>query len=305
MKFNVAVIDSYVDLSSIDRTDTELITHDVLDNCGDMLHGSYVLATLLKYTDKVERVHSYNVFGKNGYASGIAVIKALEDILSSEKIAVVMMSLTLTELSRMETVHELCSEISRSGTLMIAAGHNRPVENTIYFPAYFDEVIGVLSGSFRKTPFFRCTDKKSMVYGDASPEFIRIPDDRYILFGGTSKAVPKLAAHILNTSQSERFDIDHIYPELKKQSAITESPPAYSRISGREPVLRYLIDRANSLYCGHEPVNSAFSVPELRDDADLLVSAALKKYRPDIRPDSLAFQDFRTLDDLSLFLRRC
>ena len=208
-KFKIAVIDTALNIENLlGNMQGKIEIKDYFNHDNKSLHSTLVINTLVKYTGSslIEKIYLYNVFGRENKGSGIATISALEDIIIKNEVDFLIMAMTLTNKERYEYIENLCKRITSSGITMIAADSNRFTEEKRY-PFSFDCVYGISQGAFVKKPFFCVDDMETKhISGDAAPEFICYGKNNYCLFGGTSKAVPKFLASIINAF-SEKNDI--------------------------------------------------------------------------------------------------
>ncbi len=315
-KLKIAVIDTALNIESLPKKIQNKVELKNYFNCNNTaLHSSMVINTLLKYTDAnlIEKIYLYNIFGKDNKGSGIAVISALESIIIKNDIDFLIMSMTLTNKDRYKYIEKLCNKITSLGITIIAADSNKFTENKCY-PFSFDCVYGVSQGMFSENPFFYTVDiKKKHIIGDATPEFVYCGNNTYFLFGGTSKAVPKFLAAIINDfSKEEEINCEKIEEWVKNNSLSAEdntilclkenySVPSYST-EIYDTLCRY-IDECSIDIRKYGEISPSFHLEKL-ESHDLVVFIVYIMERFNIKSslDDIRYTDFVNLGSLCAYI---
>lgn len=312
MKYNIAIIDSSIDYTLIsEKNRDKIVTINMIEPEGNMSHAAYVIDTLFKYSNNINKIYLYDVFGDNPRASGKAVINALERISEQNDVRLVLVCLTLANRERFEKTKEICSLLAEQNKIIIASYANRGKDDENHYPACFDSTIGVYQGAYENEPFFGHISGKSDLPGDASPEFIKTGENQYAIFGGTSKAVPKLAAYIINMFDEEDINIDKVL-ECLAQKCNDENENILELLKGNGGVSvesenkelnRELFQKYRKYNNIDENCDDA-SIMQLGNDAGKYVSEVLTEYKKETTPDMLVCRNFFTVKSLGKFIDR-
>ena len=315
-KFKIAIIDTALNIEGLPKNLQNKVELKNYFNCNNTsLHSSMVINTLLKYTDAnlIEKIYLYNVFGKENKGSGIAVISALENIIIKNDVDFLIMSMTLTNKDRYEYIEKLCNKMTSLGITIISADSNHFIENKCY-PFSFDCVYGVSQGMFSKTPFFYTVDiEKKHIIGDATPEFICCGNNNYYLFGGTSKAVPKFLATIINDfSEEKEISCEKIEEWVRNNSLSAEdntilclkenySVPFYStEIYGT--LCSYISECSVDIRKYGEIVPSFHLAKLGSHDLVVFIVYIMERFNIKSRLDNMRYTDFATLGSLCAYI---
>lgn len=312
MKYNIAIIDSSIDYSLIsEKSRDKIVTYNMVEPEGNMSHAAYVIDTLFKYSNNINKIYLYDVFGDNPRASGRAVINSLEKIATQDDVRLILVCLTLANKERFEETKEICNLLAAQNKVIIASYANRGTDTDNHYPACFECTIGVYQGAYEKEPFFGKISDKSDLPGDASPEFIKTGENQYAIFGGTSKAVPKLAAYIINMFEEDNINIDKVLEYLARKSndeddnilELLKSNCEGSVKNENKALNRELFQKYKKYNDISDECDDA-SIMQLGNNAGEYVSEVLNEYKSDMTPDMLMCRDFYTVKSLSKFVDR-
>lgn len=290
---------------------------EVYGNLGE--HGSCVLSIIEKYTKSENLYYIFNIMDKDNRGCCANVERVLEHILTIAQVNIVIMSLTAAghTVKGVQCLQKLCRLLAERGTIIIAADFNKKKENYAY-PASFTEVIGVERGGFMQENAYHYKQSRLQITGDAFPEWIDTGGGRHRLFGGTSKAVPKMIYHVEKALEAgadgirdvERYlqehsmeEAENLLPEIEKEK--------YFRIKEKDKIvygkiLEHLFDSSMvNIKILQEKKDKNFLMAEILNqssDLDLLLKSLFKQMN--IRPDFelLHFCDYRTIYDLAGFI---
>ena len=315
-KFKIAVIDTALNAESLpENIKDKLEIKNYFEYDNKTMHSSMVINTLLKYTDAalIEKIYLYNIFTGEKKGSGVAAVSALEDIIQKNDVNFLLMSVTLTNKERYEQTKKLCQRIYSSGITIIAADSNRPTEDICY-PFSFDCVYGISQGAFSEKPFFCIDDAGTKhISGDASPEFICCGENNYCLFGGTSKAVPKFLAVLINAFAEENDTSCERIAEWIKDNALSEMDNTIRQIKENSFTPIYKKEVYDTL-CSHisdyptdlskyGKLTPSFVLTQL-DSNELYAFLVyiLKKFSINTRPDDMRYTDFSSAGSLCAYI---
>jgi acyl carrier protein len=199
------------------------------------------------------------------------------------------------------------------GITIIAADSNKFIENKCY-PFSFDCVYGVSQGMFSKNPFFYTVDiEKKHIIGDATPEFVCCGSNNYCLFSGTSKAVPKFLAAIINVfSKEKEISCEKIEEWVRNNSLSAEdntilclkgnySVPFY-RIEIYDTLCSY-IDECSVDIRKYGEIAPSFNLENLGShDLAVFIVYIMEKFNIKSKLDDIRYTDFATLGSLCAYI---
>lgn len=210
-RYSIAVIDSCSKEELLVKQARHRIHRiDCVDEEILLQHGAGVINTIFKYCDNVDKLYLYNVFYKNGKTNANTVLKALESIVLSDEIKLVVICITLTNSLLRDKIYEACNALFLKNCIIIAAFHNNPKAGEEYYPASFDNVIGVDKRLHYSPKLILDSIHNRNVIGDDSPELIEMGDGSFAYFDSNSKATAKMAGQILDILGKNDLSIDEI-----------------------------------------------------------------------------------------------
>lgn len=317
-KFKIAVIDTALSVENLPENILGKVeTKNYFEFDNKAMHSSMVINTIIKYTDAdlIEKIYLYNVFNKEHRGSGLKVISALEDIIQKNDTDFLIMSITLTNEDRYDYIESLCKRITASETIIIASDSNKLTKDVCY-PFSFDCVYGISQGAFSKNPFFCVKDiERKHIIGDAAPEFIWCGKNNYCLFGGTSKAVPKFLASIINAFSNKRdISCEKIEEWVKNDSLSLEdntifqlkdvsSVPVYSK-EIYDSICRYIREFSIDI-SKYGDITPLFNLVHLENnELSMFLRYILKKFGINTSLDNMRYSDFASLGKLCVYIGR-
>lgn len=314
--FKIAVIDTALDIEKIpENIKSKIEINDYFEHDSKAIHSLMVINTLLKYTDPtlIEKIYLYNIFPKDSKGSGSAAVLALEDIIQKKDVDVIIMSVTLTSMKRYEQIEKLCKRITSSGIMIIAADSNKFTEEKCY-PFSFEHVYGISQGAFSVQPFFCVENMETKhIMGDAEPEFICCGENMYNLFGGTSKAVPKFLAAIINAFADENDITSEKIEKWIKKNSLSAEDNTICQIKNASDPLEYNNAVYNTLcsYINECPIDlgkygrlsPSFDLGQLvSSDLYMFLFYILERFGIYIRPDDMKYTDFSSIGNLCIYI---
>lgn len=314
--FRIAVIDTALNIDFlIEDVQDKIEVIDFFDCEQKDIHSSMVINTLLKYTNRIEKVYLYNVFNNENKGSGIAVISALKDIILKNDIDFLVMAMTLSNAERYDYIENLCKRITSLGIMIFAADSNIASED-IYYPFSFDCVYGISQASFFKEPYY-CIKNilKKHILGDATPEFISCRNNNYILFGGTSKAVPKFLAFIINSFSSKKVVKNENIVELIEKSSLSEEDNCIDKLKGHifedtdnrsvyDDLCEFITEMPLDLR-EYGAITPSFRLEKLRSyNLVVFLNYIFERFSLKVKLENLKYNDFITLSDLCCYIER-
>lgn len=315
-KFKIAVIDTALNTENLlENMHSKIEIKDYFYHDSKPLHSTLVINTLIKYMDSnlIEKIFLYNVFCGENKGSGIATILALEDIIIKSDVDFMIMAITLNNKERYEYIENLCKKITSLGITIIAADSNRFTEKKCY-PFSFDCVYGISQGAFVKKPFFCVDDMKiKHILGDAAPEFICYGKNNYCLFGGTSKAVPKFLASIINAFSGKNDIGSKKIKEWVKANSLSSEDNTIRQIKENNyhvvyqqeiyDILCKYISECPIDMSKHGELTPSFHMGQLGShDLALFLIYILKKFNIDTRLEDMRYTDFASLGNLCAYI---
>ena len=322
---NIAIIDSKINPLIINNDFNCNNTYDVINftdynDVGetDIFHADMVINTIIKYLNVPLHFYVYSVTDIKNNGNSIYVIEALKDILTKNDIKIVIMSLTISNEKNNKEIQKICNEISESGKFILAANGNN--ENIECYPAKCNNVIGVNRGSFLKHNDFCFNKNKNIqVIGDASPEFIKISNGNFKLFGGTSKATPKMIKHIYdgilqganNYILMQEYLEDKSCHEKNNILKICNNPIINDTHNTNFECLKIIINNINtilgkSLLTYESLIKEDKSVFEIIDNEDILIklinNILLLNNNNNVNIDEIHFNNFKSVHSLARFI---
>lgn len=175
------------------------------------LHGTLVLNLIEKHCNKNNRYYICNIIGENQKGSCKAVFKSLQYLSSKKELQVIIMSFCIKYPNR--EIQELLHKLKKQGVILFAAQENIGIGG---FPATDYSVIGVRREKYAfDSSFTFCKNEPIQIGANANPEFIKLGENYYHLFMGTSKAVPLFAATIMNYVNEYQWNSHEVFKFIK------------------------------------------------------------------------------------------
>lgn len=203
----IAIIDSGVKNSIQDEHIKKCITiEESLDGNGFIIkdgaedhygHGTAIFSIINKSCTNTE-FYIIKIFEDNDYLEESLLLKALEYIEQFLKVNIINLSLGLPICGEKEELYKICSRLVKNGVILISAFDN---SGTISYPAAFDCVIGVKSGTscLKTTDFEYVEDSYVNLGAKGGIQRVAWTQPPYLMIGGNSFA----AAHV--TAMAVKF----------------------------------------------------------------------------------------------------
>ncbi|MCI8364735.1 MAG: S8/S53 family peptidase [Eubacterium sp.] len=217
---NIAVIDDfgkknhkYFSFESQKEFDLNF-EHNRDDNIS---HGERVVRTFYKYNKSNVTIQIICVRSMG--------LKECFQCLLGMNIDMILLCFTIKDKSIYNQITEWIDLLVSKGAIIICSCSNNIKGEDFGFPANHPAVLGVIQGVFLVADHFYFDSKgydKYLIYADAAPEFIKVSANRYCIFGGTSKAVPKFAAGFVNALERGKVDKSNIVDYLSEYSCIKD-----------------------------------------------------------------------------------
>lgn len=200
MNYDVVIIDSGVTLGDSQEVDGISIkitengseySNDINDRIG---HGT-VIYSVIKNRVKNAKVFVVKIDGGQEFTEGEALVDALKFIKKNISCKIINISLGIVVDEGIPELKQLCSEIIRSGTVIVSAFDN---EGCISYPAAYDCVIGVDSkDDFANAGEFDFVEKGPInVFAKGGIQRVSIAG-KTLLTGGSSVACAHITAILL------------------------------------------------------------------------------------------------------------
>lgn len=144
------------------------------------------------------------------------LIAALEYIRENINCRILNLSLGVKTGSNLEALYNACADISKKGTVIVAAFDN---EGCHSYPAAFDCVIGVDSKSdFRYTSEFDFVENSPInIFAKGNVQRLTLPDKRTLLIRGSSIACAHITS-ILSSALANELDLQSALSYLKSKA---------------------------------------------------------------------------------------
>lgn len=188
----IAVIDSGI-----------FIKHPVFDNVnicdysfGDVLspintkpnngHGTAICGIIARSLPNAEII-SVRLFEGDNHIGELQLIKVLKYIYENLHVDIINLSLGLSVCERNHELYDICELINKNGTIIVSAFDNN---GCISYPAAFDNVIGVVSGTkTRKNDDFEFVEDNVVnIKAKGGMQRVAWNDPDYIMMSGNSFA---------------------------------------------------------------------------------------------------------------------
>ena len=179
------------------------------------------------------------------------------------------------------------------------------------YPFSFNCVFGIRSASFFKEPYYSIKNiQKKHISGDATPEFILCGNNKYVLFGRTSKAAPKLLGIIIelypfdsqkegiadwlkNNTLTEEENCINIFTE----DAVTDND-IYCKLCS-------LIKHLSFDFINSENLSASYRLDRLgSDNLVVLLNSVFEGLGLEEKPENLKYTDFFTMGNLCDYIER-
>lgn len=276
-----------------------------------LAHSSFVLNILEKYTTKPNLYILYEIMSPKFPGKASYVMNALLDIIDND-IPIVILSLVVYNNMLLTEFHKLCKRAKENNTLIFAAGNNEIESNSI--PAIFPEVFGVGRGTFFEYPYYSYIGGNIQISGDCTPEFTKCSDGTYRLFGGTSKAVPKLIGVIQNAYSegvNKFIDMENYLKEKQIANANEKEHTLANSTLIKKSILEKITEIVNDFrndtvlkYSDIKTNNkSTFELLLNHKDIDKFLLQVFYAFNINVHLTDLNYYDFYTIYHLSQFIQ--
>lgn len=183
-------------------------------------HGERVVRTFYKYNKSNVTIHIISV-------RAMGIIESFQCLLNMN-FDMLLLCFTIKDKSIYNQIAEWIDLFVSKRAIVICSCSNNTKGEGFGFPANHPAVLGVAQGAFLAADqfYFDNNDKdskgKCYIHADASPEFIKILENQYCIFGGTSKAVPKFAVGLVNALELGKADKRNIADYLRNYSSFKD-----------------------------------------------------------------------------------
>lgn len=179
-------------------------------------HGTLCGSAIKYYSNTNVNFYSIKMLNEEKKSSSEYLIQAL-DYAKTIDIRIIHMSLSTTNLGKIDELKRIIKELSNSGKIIVAS---MPNSGKLGFPAALREVIGVDGALFNdhKTYWYNMFYRVQCV-ADRMPVMFKGPDKTFEMFGGTSKAASMMTANICDILEQDHNMCYHDLEEELMQEA--------------------------------------------------------------------------------------
>ena len=179
-------------------------------------HGTAVAGIICKNTHDVDII----MISVPGIEYGIeesVLISILRIINNMDGVGVVNLSLGINVCENYDELYNICSEITNNGICIISAFDN---SGSISYPAAFDNVIGVITGSqcTRISDFEFFEDTVLNIAAKGNMQRVAWIDSQYMLISGNSFACAHVASQTIKFIQAGAKNTEEVLREFNKIS---------------------------------------------------------------------------------------
>lgn len=306
----IAIIDSTAYRCLLSKNTAHIINKAGLNKKDTKLnyHGTLVVNTIYKYINENLHIDVYNICNSIKGNSDV-LIAALEDLIYDNDVKIILICAVINRID-VEPIEKLLKRLYEKGKIIIVSSSNKGVHS---YPAISKYVIGVGRGAFLgKNEFSIDYQSEIQITGDVMPEFIKLNNNRYRIFSGTSKAVPKVLGYILEAYSHGAGKLNEILDYISVYASENHYDIDNFQYSIEEAADREFIDRVlNIANC------SGFLRGELMDgktnilcelkniaDADLLYQYINKRLRINLDISKLTYFDFYTIESYCYWMEK-
>ncbi len=155
-----------------------------------------------------------------GIENGVEEETLCEALLYIEKnidAAIINLSLGITIIQNKEKMKSICDRLVEKGSIIVSAFDNI---GAISYPAAFDNVIGVITGSYCRTinDFEYIEDSMVNVAGKGDFQRVLWSNPQYLIIGGNSFACAQITVHIANLMLMGYTKLSEILQKLRLNS---------------------------------------------------------------------------------------
>jgi len=223
---DIVIIDSGVNLKRLSFKDDKIqginiykeddlfkINDDINDLYG---HGTAIYKIIKKHSNS-KNIINLKIFSSDASVDEEILIFALKYIRNNISCKIVNLSMGLKICNSMNSLKEICNELTSLGVIIISAFDN---DGCYSYPAVFDNIIGVDSS-------YKCVNAFQFEYVEESPINIRgkgglqriaWSDNKNIVLGGSSFACAYVSAYVSNLMLKKTLKFNDVLTELKKVS---------------------------------------------------------------------------------------
>lgn len=271
-------------------------------------HGTLVVNTIYKYINENLHIDVYNICNSIKGNSDV-LIAALEDLIYDNDVKIILICAVINRID-VEPIEKLLKRLYEKGKIIIVSSSNKGFHS---YPAISKYVIGVGRGAFLGKNEF-CIDYKSeiQIIGDVMPEFIKLNNNRYRIFSGTSKAVPKVLEYIMEAYNHGAYKLEEILKYMDTYASENYLDADNFQYSIEETADRAFIDRViNIVNC------SGFLTGKLIDgktnilcelkniaDADLLYQYINKRLEINVDISKLTYFDIYNIESYCYWMEK-
>lgn len=298
----IAIIDSTVYRCLLSKDTVHIINKAGLKehNIKPNYHGTLVVNTIYKYINENLHIDIYNICNSIKGNSD-ALIAALEKLLYDKDVKIILICAVINR-TDIEPIEKLLKSLYEKGKIIMASSSNKGVPS---YPASSKYVMGIGRGAFPgKNEFSIDYQSEIQIIGDVMPEFIKLKNNRYRIFSGTSKAAPKVLKYIMEAHDHGAYKQNEILDYISVYASENYYDVDNFQYSVEEAVDRGFIDRVrnivnNSGFLAEKSVNDKTNLLyELKnmEDADLLFQYINKTLEIPVDISKLTYFDFHNIE---------
>lgn len=219
--YDVVIIDSGVNLKSdssipgicIEKTNKGFSISSMLDD--EIGHGTIIYSVISNRVNPT-KIFTVKLSNHQDNLDDSCLIAALEYIKKNIKCRIINISLGVKTGDNLAKLHQVCADISATGTVIISAFDN---EGCHSFPAAFDCVIGVDNkDDFKLTTDFDFVENSPInLFAKGNVQRLSMQDGKTLLVSGSSIACAHITSFLANEITGD-LDLKGILSLLKSKS---------------------------------------------------------------------------------------